>query len=300
MMSIQKVRSLVLPIAIVLGFLFSDFLTSLSFAVPYLIAVMLYLSCVKVEIKQCKMSPLFLYLIGFQIMMCIVFYIALHFWDEQLAQGIFVTALAPTATASVVIATMLGANINTMFTYTLLCNLCVSVLAPVCFAIINPDDQVHFAVSCGTIFAKVFPLLIFPLLLALITRKTVPVIHALFVRHSQWSFYLWAISLVIVIGKTITLTYHHASNRIFIYMAIASGCLCIVQFAIGRYWGRKYHDPVAGGQALGQKNTVLAIWMAQTYLMPLACVIPAMYVIWQNLANSYQLWKKKEINTTRS
>ena len=44
---------------------------------------------------------------------------------------------------------------------------------------------------------------------------------------------------------------------------------------------------------MGQKNTILAIWMAQTYLNPLSSIVPAAYVLWQNLINSYQLWRKQ-------
>ena len=54
---------------------------------------------------------------------------------------------------------------------------------------------------------------------------------------------------------------------------------------------------ISGGQALGQKNTVLAIWMAYTYLNPLSSVGPGSYVLWQNIINSYQLWKKRKNET---
>jgi BASS family bile acid:Na+ symporter len=39
---------------------------------------------------------------------------------------------------------------------------------------------------------------------------------------------------------------------------------------------------------------VLAIWMAFTYLNPLSSLGPGSYVVWQNLVNSYQLWKKRK------
>ena len=58
--------------------------------------------------------------------------------------------------------------------------------------------------------------------------------------------------------------------------------------------GTRYSDRISAGQALGQKNTVLAIWMAYTYLDPLSSVGPGSYVLWQNLFNSYQLWKKRK------
>ena len=75
-------------------------------------------------------------------------------------------------------------------------------------------------------------------------------------------------------------------------MSIAALLLCVWQFGVGRLIGKKYGDIVSGGQSVGQKNTILAIWMAQTFLNPLASIVPAMYIIWQNLFNSYQLWQK--------
>ena len=69
--------------------------------------------------------------------------------------------------------------------------------------------------------------------------------------------------------------------------------ICLLQFTLGRYIGRRFGDTVAGGQLIGQKNTVLAIWMAQTWLDPLSSVAPAAYVIWQNIVNSWQLWRYK-------
>ena len=63
---------------------------------------------------------------------------------------------------------------------------------------------------------------------------------------------------------------------------------------MGKRIGSIYNDRISAGQALGQKNTVLAIWMAFTFLNPLTSVGPGSYVIWQNIINSYQLWKKRK------
>jgi BASS family bile acid:Na+ symporter len=43
---------------------------------------------------------------------------------------------------------------------------------------------------------------------------------------------------------------------------------------------------------LGKKNTILAMWMAQNFLHPIVSIAPAAYILWQNIINSYQLWKK--------
>lgn len=69
-----------------------------------------------------------------------------------------------------------------------------------------------------------------------------------------------------------------------------------MQFYAGRKIGSVYGDKVSGAQGLGQKNTVLAIWMALTYLHPIASVAPASYVVWQNIINSTQIALKDKKN----
>ena len=79
-----------------------------------------------------------------------------------------------------------------------------------------------------------------------------------------------------------------------ILIALFSLVACSAQFLLGKVIGQRYNARIAGGQALGQKNTVLAIWMALTYVHPIASIGPASYVVWQNIINSWQLWKKNK------
>lgn len=51
-----------------------------------------------------------------------------------------------------------------------------------------------------------------------------------------------------------------------VLIALAGLAACCVQFYLGKRIGGHYNDRISGGQALGQKNTVLAIWMSYTYL----------------------------------
>ena len=67
---------------------------------------------------------------------------------------------------------------------------------------------------------------------------------------------------------------------------------CIVQFWFGKRTGKALGDTITAGQALGQKNSVLAIWMAYTYLNPVSSLAPGTYAVWQNIFNSWQLWRK--------
>ena len=79
-----------------------------------------------------------------------------------------------------------------------------------------------------------------------------------------------------------------------IWLALGALIVCVLQFWIGRKVGRRYGDAVSGGQSLGQKNTLLAVWLALAYLNPIASIAPASYVAWQNIINSWQLMRKEQ------
>ena len=65
---------------------------------------------------------------------------------------------------------------------------------------------------------------------------------------------------------------------------------CIVQFALGKWLSKRIlGESITLGQSLGQKNSTIAIWLAQSYLNPLSSVAMAAYSIWQNLLNAYQI-----------
>ena len=105
------------------------------------------------------------------------------------------------------------------------------------------------------------------------------------------------VSLAVIIGRTTVFIIDHgtAESRTEIMLAAVAFAICIAQFALGRFIGSRYGDRIAGGQSLGQKNTVLAVWMAQSFLNPLSSVAPTAYIVWQNMVNSYQIYKKGDI-----
>jgi len=70
--------------------------------------------------------------------------------------------------------------------------------------------------------------------------------------------------------------------------------ITLIQFSIGKWVGGFYGERVSAGQALGQKNTIVGIWLTVTFLNPVAAVAPGAYVLWQNLVNSWQIWCKEK------
>jgi len=121
-----------------------------------------------------------------------------------------------------------------------------------------------------------------------------PKVHKQIANRQSLSFYLWALALIIVVGNAVSFIMQEPADKIpeMVVIALVSLVACCLQFYIGRKIGRRFGDKISGAQGLGQKNTVLAIWMALTYLNPISSVGPAAYVAWQNTINSIQLYYK--------
>ena len=181
-----------------------------------------------------------------------------------------------------------------MTTYTIVGNLMVAIVAPVYFSFIGIQQDLPFLDSVWLIFRHVAPTIALPFFVALFLQRFAPGINAFLCRYKSYSFYLWAAALTITLGQTIDFMFLQGREEMsnILIMGAASVVYCAIQFAVGKWMGGRYGDRMAGGQLLGQKNSAMGIWIANTYLLPLASVFPALYSIWQNVFNSWQLWRK--------
>lgn len=292
----HKLRAYVLPFAILMGLLFHHHLVYVRNVTPWLIFIILLLNNVAVDMKKLKVTMLDIWLMVFQVVVSMGSYFLFKAFgaSEIVAQGVLVGVLCPVAASSVVIATMLGANRETVTTYTIVGNLMVAIVAPVYFSFIGIQQDLPFLDSVWLIFRHVAPTIALPFFVALFLQRFAPGINAFLCRYKSYSFYLWAAALTITLGQTIDFMFlqgRKEMNNILI-MGAASVVYCAIQFAVGKWMGGRYGDSMAGGQLLGQKNSAMGIWIANTYLLPLASVFPALYSIWQNVFNSWQLWRK--------
>lgn len=284
-----------LPIAMLVGGLGYPIFIIFSFLTPLLIFTMLLLTFCRVSPHELKLKPLHLWLLLIQIFGALAAYLLLYRFNKIIAEGVMVCIICPTATAAAVITSKLGGNAASLTTYTLVGNIGAAVAVPIFFPLIESHPDIRFWGSFLLILSKVFPLLIFPFLVARFLQKCLPRVHRLLLGYHELAFYLWAVSLAIVTAQTLSsLINDPADGFTEILIALAALVACCLQFFIGKTLGSMYNDRISGGQALGQKNTILAIWMAHTYLNPLSSVGPGSYVLWQNIINSWQLWKKRK------
>ena len=290
-------RSLILPLAVLFGFLCHQWCTTLVVIVPYLIFTILLLNFTAVDIRKLRllhMTGMNIALLMFQIVVSLGGYLLTKLLggDEVIAQGILIAIICPVAASSVVISCYLGANRETVTAHVILGNLMVAIVAPIFFSFIGVQQQMPFLESFWLILKRVSPIIAFPFFLALGLQMWIPSANTFINRFKGYSLYIWALALAITLGQTINFIFvHGAENRQnIVILGIVSVLICAVQFGVGKLIGHRYGDTVAGGQMLGQKNSALGIWMANIYLFPLASVSIALYSIWQNLFNSWQMY----------
>ena len=244
--------------------------------------------------------------------------------DPAIAQSVMLCFLMPSATAAPIIAGKLGGSIQDLTTYTLLTNLLTAVIVPFLFPFVNTELDMVFWQAFWLILRRVAPVLLGPLVTAWIIRfaynaiqqhKGSGKVFALSTTWAQMPFYLWVGTILILMGDiTYTLIHSSYSGWSALFICLGAALSCFLQFRMGHRVGfrcpspiceKDYHDVVinpkraphtpqgvsfvTAGQALGQKNTTLAIWLADTYLHPLAALGPAVYMIVQNFYNSSQL-----------
>lgn len=254
---------------------------------------MLFITYCRLDFRHIRIEQFQFVLLAMQMLLAALIYLAIVRISHTVAEGVFLCVFIPTATAAPVICQMLGGSLSKLATYSLFCNVFVALTGPLVLAAIG-DTQYTFLESFMMILRMVMPLLLGPIVLSLILRRITPNLNESVKNHQSLSFYLWAVSLFIIVGGCVSFIIRNFdSERIMtmVWLAIGALAVCVLQFKIGRMVGRRYGDPVAGGQGMAQKNTVLAVWIALAYMNPLASVAPASYIAWQNIINSWQIMR---------
>lgn len=290
---IQRVlRNLALPLAILVGIVLYKPLSWFSPAIPYFIIGMLFFSFLKIKPSELRVRKEHLIIAVVQLALAIGSYALLSlFAPEALSQGVMLCFLCPAASASPVVIGMLGGNIALAAGYVLYNTVAIAFIAPLFFSYIAPVGT-SFWLSVWHILQGVLPLILIPLVLSFFLRKRLPCVHASLMRYSVVAFWLWVVSLSLIIAKVVHYMVLEPRSEIPTMILLALGGLiaCLVQFAIGKLLSKRLlGESITLGQSLGQKNSSLAIWMAQAYLNPLSGVAMAAYSIWQNLINAIQL-----------
>lgn len=272
---------------------------AVSVVQPALIFAMLFITFCKVDPKDLRLCRWHAWLLAVQTgSFALLAFLLMCF--PQLPGGVLVESamlcmVCPTATAAAVVTGKLGGSAAHLTTYTILVNLATALVVPLFVPVIHPHDSLSFGVSFALILSKVFPLLFCPFLLAWAVRRLLPALHRRVLECRDLAFHLWTIALAIAIAVTVkSIVHSRVAAGYQAGIAAVSLLCCAIQFWAGKRIGARYGDAISSGQALGQKNTVFAIWMGYTFLTPVTSIAGGFYSVWHNIFNSYQLYQKRK------
>lgn len=274
--------------------------TAINWMQPALIFLMLFVTFCKVNPRQLKLKRWHIWLILIQTVSFGLLSLLLYCFPSTgfrvVIESAMLCMITPTATAAAVITDKLGGKPASIISYTIVANLVAGVAAPLVFPIVHPIAGQTFTASFSLVLAKVFPLLICPFFAALLVQKFLPSMRDKILQIKDLAFYMWAIALALAIGVTTRTLFHTDTPVVMLAgIGVVSLASCLIQFYLGRMIGKPYGETITGGQALGQKTTVLAIWMGYTFLSPITALAGGFYSIWHNVVNSWQLYQQKKL-----
>ena len=263
------------------------------------IALLLFFQFVKISPHDLKLERWHLMALIFQIISFLGFAAIIKFSGEMheeiriLLECAMLCLICPTASAAGVITDKLGGSLAGTVTYLVLVNVAATFLIPTIIPLIRPSADLGFWTYVGHIAWKIFPVLVLPGLLAWLFRYTTHRFQRLLMRLSRYAFYIWGVGLTLaMLLATRALILSHLSIGAVICIVLVSMGTCALQFYFGHRIGKGNKDSLTAGQALGQKNTGFLIWLGYNYLTPVTSVAGGLYAIWQNLFNSWQLYRK--------
>lgn len=282
------------PVLVPVGLAVAPHITDV---LPCVIFVMLYVTFCKIQVSDLRPRVWHFWLQGIRTLLSALLVLAIALVPggeaKVLLTGVFICVICPTAAAAPVVTEKLGGSIESLTVYTLIANVVTAIIIPLFFPMVEKGADITFLFAFMSVLKRVCTVLLLPLCLALLTRRFLPRVAERIKRVKDLAFYLWNFNLAIMVGITLHNIIHaEVSGHTLLLLTVLPLPVALALFSIGKYVGRFYGESISAGQALGQKNTMVGIWLTITFLSPTAAVAPCAYVIWQNMVNAWQLWYK--------
>ncbi len=265
--------------------------------VPPMVMLMLLFSFIDVKFSRESTGwshlriPLFMVALA----TCAYFAVGKLTGNEDFAVMAFLIGMTPTANAAPVITGLLGRREDYATVSVVSTNLFTAVaLAPVSALVFGDALEIDtFSLAWKTMM-----LVGVPFALSVIFRNFMKPVAA-FIRCWKFlSFYLWMVMLFTVCAQSSAYVskQEHLSPTLLLEIFALAASLCAINFAAGYFLGEPRFRRECS-QSLGQKNTMLMLWVGLAFFNPVVALGPTFYVVCHNLWNSWQL-RHADVNET--
>jgi len=279
-------RTLALILAMAAGTLCPE-AQAASGLLPYLLIGMLFFAFLDISITRESFHGSILAIFFANLAIPFGVFFLLRGMDPELALVGFLTAVAPTATATPVIVSYLHGRVDYVLPSVLLTNIGIALILPFALPWVAGATV---RITTGEILPPVLLVMFAPLALAFLLRRFLPAVQRFLLPGKALSFPIWLLMLFIVTSKASAFLQTNTGTSVerLVWIALISLATCTVNFALGAWIGGRSFRREAS-QALGQKNNSFTIWIALAYLHPLVALGPTFYVLYHNLYNGYLL-----------
>jgi bile acid:Na+ symporter, BASS family len=279
-------KTIILLLTLAIGIFFPQGYV-FSFLLEYILMGLLLFAFLDIRIEKSIIHKSHFYILAANLSLPLLLYVLINSLNHQIAQAAFITALAPTATAAPVVISLMKKQVEYVAFSVLLTNVVVAVLVPFLLTnLVGGANEID-------LWSVLFPVLIVfsvPLALGQLLKLFMPTVHSFLLRFKDDSFYLLmgGIYLGTANASHYLRTEMNQSLEIVFYVGIISLLICFFNFVLGTLFGSNKFS-IEGGQSLGQKNNGFTVWLALTFISPLAVLGPVFYVLFQNLFISWEL-----------
>lgn len=281
-------KALFIFAAIITGSIF-NYGHAYTYLIRYNLMVMLFFAFIGTSFNLKIFKKSHYKILAINLLLPISLYLGLKPFHPLLAQLAFVLTIVPTAAAVPVIAEILKTDIGITTGSLLLTTPIIALSLPFLLSFMM---GVGSDISAIDLVLPILSVVFIPMFLSQSIRYALPKLSEQLSKWSFISFLLFLLNILIACGNAshfIQQNLATVGNQLF-WIAGVTVLLCLVNFRIGRFIGRK-ENPLAYELALGRKNTMIGLWLALTYFSPIIALGPICYIICHNTYNSYQMWE---------
>ncbi len=287
----RQLRSIGMVIAFLVGGVFHADIAPLTWFLPIGIAFMLSITFIGIDTRRLRPRWMHLWLL------LAIEAIGLGSWGlatalgyPVLAESLYYCGAAPVAAAIPIIVNLLRGDMEFATTAMLLSQAVFAVLTPFVLPFVVHEPTMGYVEFMGVVAGQIASVMVAPALIALILRWLYPPCRQWAPRLADVSLLAWCTNLTIISASgTQRILEMGYSWQQMVPMEAGALAICTFGFVAG-YWLGYPRLKRECSQALGQKNTVLTLYIAgQPYATPLAYIGPVFYVFFHNMANAIQL-----------
>jgi len=282
----DSVRTVLILLALGLGVLLPYGLPYV-FLIRYFLMWMLFQSSVDLVLQRDSFKGSHLAILAVNICLPVTLYFGLRTWLPTEAMVLSVTAMAPTAVAAPVVIELLRGQTTYASASLLLTNLVMAGVIPLmisCFGFTESSQSLAAALPI------ILSVILIPLGTAQLVRIRWPRLAGSLARYRRLTFYLLVCCIYLGTTRATHFVRHEidAPLTLIARIAVATLVMCVFGFLLGKFLGGRQYAREASF-SLGHKNNAFTIWIALTFVSPLAALGPVCYVLFQNVYLSYRL-----------